>query len=191
MRHAHTASSKQFNGHDDSPLDEIGIRQAEEKREQNFKLSHFDFVTCGTKQRHYQTAEILTNGKCPIVQDKRLDEINCGKFEGLQRNLALELAFLASTRTGTFDVETWEDLLKRTDNIYGDILREHPEQDGLVVTSTMNVTAFKKLSELRIMMTDDNGVKSRVKNCDYITIMRPKPWKAEDIIPSGLLQQNF
>lgn len=71
-------------GDTESMLSEKGKEQA---REIMKKLENqtFDVVLSSPLSRAYQTAEIITEGKMPIIIDERLNERDYGDFEGHTR----------------------------------------------------------------------------------------------------------
>ena len=68
-------------GQVDIPLNETGIKQAEELKE---KISDLEFDICYASPllRAKQTAEIIVNGKCQIIYDDNLKERYFGGLEG-------------------------------------------------------------------------------------------------------------
>lgn len=68
-------------GWNDSPLSELGVRQAGELKE---KLAgkKFNAVFSSDLRRALRTAEIVFEGKAPIIPDARLRECNYGKYNG-------------------------------------------------------------------------------------------------------------
>ncbi len=68
-------------GRTDNPLNETGIKQAEELSKR-IKDKEFDICISSPLKRAYKTAEIITRGKCKILIDERLMERNFGGFEG-------------------------------------------------------------------------------------------------------------
>ena len=71
-------------GRTDMPLNETGISQAEELRD---KIANMEFDICYASplKRAAKTAEIVVNGKCPIVYNDLLVERCFGDFEGESR----------------------------------------------------------------------------------------------------------
>ncbi len=75
---------KKVMGRYDEPLNETGLRQAKEIRNEllNIKL---DIIICSPMERTKQTAEIINvDRNIPIVYDKRIIERDYGEFEGKQ-----------------------------------------------------------------------------------------------------------
>ncbi len=73
-----------FQGITDNPLNETGIKQAEELA-QMLKEVKFDVIFSSPLRRALQTAEIIrreNTGNPPIIVDERLREIDMGEWEG-------------------------------------------------------------------------------------------------------------
>lgn len=68
-------------GQADIPLNETGIKQAEELRD---KIKDYKFDVCYSSPliRASKTAEIVVNGKCKILYDDNLKERSFGDLEG-------------------------------------------------------------------------------------------------------------
>ena len=71
-------------GRVDIPLNQNGIRQAEETARQ-LAGKKFTRVLCSPLSRARQTCEIIYKGETPIEIDDRLIERDFGEFEGLTR----------------------------------------------------------------------------------------------------------
>lgn len=76
--------SPRCQGRVDIPLNQNGIRQAEETAKQ-LAGKKFVRVLCSPLSRARQTCEIIYNGETPIEIDDRLIERDFGEFEGLTR----------------------------------------------------------------------------------------------------------
>ena len=73
-------------GHCDSPLTELGIKQAEIAGEY-LKNINIDHAYSSTLERCCDTLEIATKGSVPYVRLKGLKEMNFGVFEGESEDL--------------------------------------------------------------------------------------------------------
>ncbi len=71
-------------GDTESMLSEKGKEQAMETKKK-LENQTFDMVFSSPLSRAYQTAEIITEGKLPIIIDERLNERDYGDFEGHTR----------------------------------------------------------------------------------------------------------
>lgn len=83
IRHGETQWNKQklLQGKTDNPLNENGIQVAKLTAE-GLQDVTFDMVYSSPLCRAYETAQLVTRGRCPIVTDKRLEEIGFGIYEG-------------------------------------------------------------------------------------------------------------
>ena len=75
---------KKVMGRCDEPLNETGLQQAEETRN-NLLNTKIDIIICSPLQRAKQTAEVINTGRnIPIIYDDRIIERDFGEFEGKQ-----------------------------------------------------------------------------------------------------------
>ena len=75
---------KKVMGRCDEPLNENGLRQASETRD-NLLNTDIDLIICSPLQRARQTAEIINKDRnIPIIYDERIIERDFGEFEGEQ-----------------------------------------------------------------------------------------------------------
>lgn len=88
MRHGQTLFNlrRKIQGSCDSPLTELGIKQAETAG-QYFKNIPLDHVYSSTSERCSDTLELVTNNKLPYIRLKGLKEMNFGTFEGESEDL--------------------------------------------------------------------------------------------------------
>lgn len=88
MRHGQTLFNvrHKIQGWCDSPLTELGIRQAEAAAE-FFDDIQLDAVYSSTAERCCDTVEIVTRNKYPYTRLKGLKEMNFGLFEGESEDL--------------------------------------------------------------------------------------------------------
>jgi len=88
MRHGQTLFNvrRKIQGACDSPLTELGIKQAEHVRKY-FKSIDLDFAYCSTAERSSDTLEIILEDKLPYTRSKSLKERNFGTFEGESEDL--------------------------------------------------------------------------------------------------------
>ena len=77
---------RKMQGHCDSPLTELGIKQAEIAGEY-LKNINIDHAYSSTLERCCDTLEIATKGSVPYVRLKGLKEMNFGVFEGESEDL--------------------------------------------------------------------------------------------------------
>ena len=88
MRHGQTLFNlrRKIQGVCDSPLTELGIRQAQIVGEY-FKDINIDYAYSSTSERCCDTLEIVTNYNMPYTRLKGLKEMNFGIFEGESEDL--------------------------------------------------------------------------------------------------------
>ena len=88
MRHGQTLFNfrKKMQGHCDSPLTQLGIKQAEIAGEY-FENIDIDHAYSSSSERCCDTLEIATKGKIPYVRLKGLKEMSFGLFEGESEDL--------------------------------------------------------------------------------------------------------
>ena len=85
IRHGETSWNVEgkMQGQTDIPLNENGIRLAEETAE-GMKEIPFDLCITSPLSRARQTAEIVLGGrKVPIIEDARIEELSFGNWEGI------------------------------------------------------------------------------------------------------------
>jgi len=84
LRHAHTSynAERRYAGTIDVPLNEAGIRDAQEASARLAGL-RFDVVITSTLKRTIETAHHLFDGSVPLVQTELCNERNFGAIEGL------------------------------------------------------------------------------------------------------------
>ena len=75
---------KKVMGRWDEPLNETGLNQAEETRN-NLMDTDIDLIICSPLKRARQTAEIINRDRnIPIIYDERIIERDFGEFEGME-----------------------------------------------------------------------------------------------------------
>jgi 2,3-bisphosphoglycerate-dependent phosphoglycerate mutase len=85
VRHGETLWNQQglLQGHLDSPLSGLGVRQAQALNS-FFKTCQWDLIICSDLERAFCTAEIINgSGAKPVTSDNRLRERNLGIAQGL------------------------------------------------------------------------------------------------------------
>lgn len=125
-------------GRTDIPLNETGVKQAEELRE---KIKNLDFDICYASplSRAKQTAEIAVDGKCKIVFDERLMERCFGDYEGKLVNSWLETVGEdigdLKLNTNKNGMEPVRDVLARTKAVLDDIENKHDNDSRILIVS--------------------------------------------------------
>ncbi|MGI6295613.1 MAG: histidine phosphatase family protein [Armatimonadota bacterium] len=95
VRHGQTVDNLQgrIQGHTDSPLTELGIRQAKAAAHR-LSRERLDCIYSSDLNRALSTAQIIAQSQrseCPIIPDSRLRELNLGVAQGLTREQYAEL----------------------------------------------------------------------------------------------------
>lgn len=153
IRHGETIwnATGRFQGQQDSPLNETGIRQAQAlaKRLRN---KPFFAIYSSDLGRAHQTAEILAEPHSqPVIPDERLRERRFGIFEGLTMTEAerdypdIQQAFLGGGYN--FIVpggETNDEIIDRTVSCLNELATRHPGERLLVVTHGGIINRFTK-----------------------------------------------
>ncbi|MDO5517333.1 MAG: histidine phosphatase family protein [Clostridium sp.] len=88
IRHGQTEWNleSRMQGHKNSPLTELGIKQAE-KLHHRLVNENFDLIYCSDSSRAQHTAEIIRgNADTEINLNSALIEINMGNFEGMKQS---------------------------------------------------------------------------------------------------------
>lgn len=167
MRHGKTEWNGigKLQGRTDIPLNEEGIRMAEEANER-YRDVPIDVCYCSPLMRAKQTAQIVLQGReLAIISDERLKEMSFGELEGEYVNLKDENAqitkfFLDPVHYIPAGGETFAELFERT----GDFLKEIEPQlkegkDILIVGhGAMNASIYCQINQLSIEHFWDAGL---------------------------------
>lgn len=137
-------------GWNDSPLTELGIKQAEWLKNRLEEVE-IDKIYSSPSGRAYRTAEIINeNKKIDIIKHEGLREIKLGKFEGLIQDeikqLSSEQHFNYWNKPDLYkpigDGETVEELINRVYKVIKEIVNDNLDKSILIVTHTMPIKAF-------------------------------------------------
>lgn len=137
VRHGETEwnNQRKIQGRADTPLNEIGKKQALETRD---KLSNIDIdlIICSPLVRAKQTAEIINSGrKIDIIYDDRITERSFGKLEGHSINDYNFNEFWDYYKNVEFeDIETMHDLFNRVYRFLDDIISKYNDKNILIVS---------------------------------------------------------
>lgn len=151
-RHGETQWNTQgrMQGWNDSPLTELGIKQAEWLRDR-IKDLNIDVIYSSPTGRAYNTAEIVKGHRdLEVIKDDAFREIGLGKWEGLNQE---EIKELSSEQHYNFwnaphlykpdeDSETFEMLRERVTPAVMNIVEKHKGKNVLIVTHTMTLKAL-------------------------------------------------
>lgn len=140
VRHGKTLFNRlgRMQGWSDSPLEEEGIQQAQEAREQ-LKDIPFSRAYTSTLERCIDTAHIILEGRnVPLTYTKQLKEMNWGDYDGALISHYREQ--IDSRRFGSSDWsdvggENLEMLKKRVLDCYGKIYEECEDKDQVLIVS--------------------------------------------------------
>jgi len=151
-RHGETLwnTEGRMQGWNDSPLTELGIKQAEWLKER-IKDLKIDAIYSSPSGRAYNTAEIIKgNRELQVIKHDAFREIKLGEWEGLDQE---EIKALDKEQHYNFwnaphlfkpssNAETFEQLRDRVTPVIMDIVDKHKGENVLIVTHTMTLKAF-------------------------------------------------
>ena len=176
MNHAHA-----LQGRSDQPLNENGIRQAQEAAEAFNELC-FDKVYSSPLGRAIETAKIVAPG-VPIVIDDRLIEMDYGPYEGADlMNMPHELIEFFKDFVNNPAPEGMEQLSSVVERA-GEFIEEIKDQPGNILIST-HAIAMKGI--LEYLTPDSRGRywSKHIGNCAVYAaenrnghVSVPKEWK--------------
>ena len=124
---------KKVMGRCDEPLNETGLKQAEETREKllNEKI---DLIICSPLKRARQTAEIINTKNIPIIYDDRLIERDFGEFEGLETKDFDFHGYWNYYKNDIYEkAENIQVFFKRVYDFLDDIIKKYPDKNILIV----------------------------------------------------------
>jgi len=142
-RHGQTRWNREgrLQGWKDAPLTDKGVEQAESLKER-LSEEDIDVVYCSPLGRTKKTAEIILEGRdLSIKEDKRIKEINMGKWEGTKgeeiKKIFPDLYFDFWERPHLYDPisgESFHDLKERVVSFIEEILEKHEDENILIVS---------------------------------------------------------
>ena len=142
LRHGQTqwnADGNGYCGRTDISLTEKGHRQAQTVREHLESIT-FDAIYSSPLERAFVTARTSGGGK-PVIKDERLIEVDFGKWEGKTKEQFIAedpetcerwMSDPLTARAGGTG-ETGEEVIKRVDDFFDEILHENKYSNILVV----------------------------------------------------------
>ena len=146
IRHGETEYNREgrVQGHLDIPLNEKGIKQAEEARDE-FKDNSIDLIYCSPLERARRTAEIINEFHgVEIVIDDRLIELMMGSVQGKTiKECTPEEIAVAFDNPEKNGGESLPDFFKRVGEVYQDI--ENLNKNVLIVSHGGVYRALYKL----------------------------------------------
>jgi len=121
-------------------LNQTGIDQAN-KLAQELKDIIFDVCFCSTLNRARQFCEIIYNGDS-LIFDKRLIEIDCGQFEGMEETPEMMMEMFQAFKKGDKGTERFDLFIKRNIEVCDLISNEYKGKNVMVVTHAANARVF-------------------------------------------------
>ena len=143
MRHGQTLFNvkKKMQGFCDSPLTELGIRQAEIAAEY-FNDIEIDHAYCSTSERCCDTLELVTKNSMPYTRLKGLKEMNFGLFEGENEYLAPSTHELYDNFFTAYQGECITQVRDRVAKTCIEIMEKEDHNVVLAVSHGMSCLAF-------------------------------------------------
>lgn len=125
---------KKVMGRCDEPLNETGLKQAEETRD-NLMNTKIDIILCSPLQRAKQTAEIINDVRnIPIIYDDRLIERDFGEFEGMQtKDFDFDGYWDYYKNENYNQAENIQNFFERIYNFLNDIIVKYQDMNVLIV----------------------------------------------------------
>lgn len=125
---------KKVMGRCDEPLNETGLKQAEETRD-NLMNTKIDIILCSPLQRAKQTAEIINDVRnIPIIYDDRLIERDFGEFEGMQtKDFDFDGYWDYYKNEKYNQAENIQNFFERIYNFLNDIIEKYQDMNVLIV----------------------------------------------------------
>ncbi|WP_195428979.1 histidine phosphatase family protein [Clostridium sp. D46t1_190503_E9] len=151
-RHGETEWNEKgiMQGWGDSPLTELGIKQAEWLRDR-MKDTHIDVIYASPIGRAYNTAKIVKGDRnIPLKANDGLKEIRIGGWEGLNqeemKSLSEENYYnfwnVPSKYIPTGDGENFYEVKKRAFKAINEILEKEKGKNILIVTHTITLKSY-------------------------------------------------
>jgi broad specificity phosphatase PhoE len=169
-RHGETDWNRdgRWQGHSDTPLNELGRVQARELAE---SLDGIDAVYSSDLARARETAEIVAARLGLEVQaDERLRERSFGAWEGLTME-EIERSFeeahgrwRSGEGHGADDAEAFDAFAARVGSFLDDVLRRHPEETVLVIGHGGSIRVIHALASGLDYVKDHRSIPA-VANC--------------------------
>lgn len=134
VRHGQTDWNVQriAQGRTDIPLNATGITQAEELRDKTHEY-RFDICYSSPLVRAVKTAEIVTDGRCPIVKDDLLVERCFGKYEGTAPPDDWLKYWTINYHDDEMGMEPLADVFARTKVFLEKIKKEHASDENVLI----------------------------------------------------------
>lgn len=153
-------------GRIDVPLNEIGINQAKQIKEE-LKDIHFDKVYSSPLKRAYQTAKIISDD---VVVDERLIERSNGDLEGKLRTEITEMIDFNNPFEDKYNIEPVTTVRKRVKEFFDEIIKDKESNNILVVTHA-GIGIYARCY-FEGDPADGDYKKYKMKNCEVIKYER-------------------
>lgn len=165
IRHGQTDLNKErrMQGRLGLPLNEVGIKQAENLREM-IKGIKFDLVFSSPQERAIQTAEIATGFKAII--DARLDVFDLGEADRLKIG-EVKMAGVVPDSNVYKGVEETSDFVERVFNFMSELEHEYGGKELNILLSGHRCTTGCIGSYFEGIPTDENILRFSSNNGDY------------------------
>lgn len=165
IRHGQTDLNKErrMQGRMGLPLNEHGIKQAENLREK-IKDIKFDYVFSSPQERAIQTAEIATGLKATI--DARLDVFDLGEADRLKTS-EVKMAGIVPDSSVYKGVEESNDFVERVFNFMRELERENGGKELNILLSGHRCTTGCIGSYFEGIPEDENILRFSSNNGDY------------------------
>ncbi|SDF79637.1 probable phosphoglycerate mutase [Fontibacillus panacisegetis] len=160
VRHGQTEWNVEhrFQGHQDSPLTELGVKQASWLGE-SIQNEWIDAIFSSSSNRARRTAEIIKgNREIDIHESDDLREMNLGIWEGQKQEAIMELYpeeydyfWGDPEKFQVYAGETYEEVLSRAVRKLNQIIADHQGKSILIVTHTVVVKLIMAYFEKRPM----------------------------------------
>ena len=162
IRHGETDYNKAkiYQGHLDIPLNETGISQAENARDELAGLV-FDEIYSSPLLRAKKTAEIINEKQgATLVLDNRLKEINCGEMQGKCANdLSEDTIKDFHENPEKYNAETSADFCVRVEDFFKEI--EDSDKNILIVSHCGVYRAiYRYLNQIEEYHFEMTGIKN-------------------------------
>ncbi len=162
VRHGQTDWNigKKIQGSTDIPLNQTGIQQTEQLRDQiRSRNLRFDYCYVSPLQRAQKTAEIITDGQYDFIHDALLTERGYGTLEGkfdAFDSIGLDI-FDLRLNTNEYGIEPIKDVFARTKQFLEKIIVAHPKDAAILIvahggslrTLHFNIVGYNEDTNLR------------------------------------------
>ena len=138
VRHGKTNMNEQkiYNGLIDEDINETGIIQAEELKNEMINID-YDKIYCSPLIRAKHTCEIINVKKCPVIFDNRLMERSLGKLDGkdfIAEGLSNKDFFSYYYKSSDPKFEDYPTLLNRVHSFLDEIIKNESNNNILIVS---------------------------------------------------------